>query len=200
MPNHRLTLLLVDDHPLFIDGFASMLRVLRPHWQLLSALTSAEAQVLLGATPGIDVILVDLQLPDIDGYETVRRMKADYAHVPITIISGREDAAARIKSMRAGANGFIAKTASAQEIVALIEQIGGGSQEFGKIERLPALSERQSEILQLLATGCANKEIRHRLGIAERTVRAHLTEIFQSLAVNSRVQAILKAQALGMID
>ena len=198
----RVSLLIVDDHPLFSDGFATMLRVQRPAWQLIRAYNSAEGCAALADNPGLDMIIVDIELPDRDGFETIAAMALINAAAPRVIISGREDAAARARARQAGASGFIFKRLPSERVVALIEQVLAGESGFsdgGAPGALPVLSARQSEVLGLLAEGHGNKEIRYRLNIAERTVRAHLTEIFQTLGVQTRVQAILRARQMGLI-
>jgi len=197
-----ISLLIVDDHPLFSDGFATMLGLQRPDWQLLRAYNSAEGCEALRANPALDLAVVDIELPDRDGFATIEAMAGINAAVPRVIISGREDAAAARRAQRSGASGFINKRLAADRIVALFEQVlagGSGFSEGISAEALPQLSARQFEVLDLLAEGHGNKEIRYRLNIAERTVRAHLTDIFQALGVQSRVQAILRAREIGLI-
>jgi DNA-binding NarL/FixJ family response regulator len=197
------TLLLVDDHPLFVSGFGAMLRQMRPEWELLSAFSSSAGCQLLGSYPDIDLAIVDIQLPDRDGFETVAAMAALRPEVPRLIISGREDATARAKARTAGACGFIAKAGAPEVVLDLIEAILSGNYDLDSgaaPAQPPGLSSRQFEVLMLLAEGCPNKVIRYRLGIAERTVRAHLTELFHSLGVTSRVQALVRARALKLIE
>jgi len=197
------TVLLVDDHPLFVSGFGAMLRQMKPEWELLSAFSSSAGCQLLTSYPNIDLAIVDIQLPDRDGFETVAAMAALRPEVPRLIISGREDATARAKARGAGACGFIAKTGAPDVILDLIEAILSGSYDAdtgAAASPAPGLSPRQFEVLMLLAEGCPNKVIRFRLGIAERTVRAHLTELFHSLGVTSRVQALVRARAMKLIE
>jgi two-component system, NarL family, nitrate/nitrite response regulator NarL len=194
------SLLIVDDHPLFSDGFATMLRLQRPDWRLLRAYNSAEGCETLTANPDLDLVIVDIELPDRDGFDTIETMAQINIAVPRLIISGREDSAARARSQRSGASGFVDKRLPADRIVALIEQVLAGQSGFSEgFAALPELSARQFEVLGLLAEGHGNKEIRYRLNIAERTVRAHLTDIFQALGVQTRVQAILRAREMGLI-
>jgi DNA-binding NarL/FixJ family response regulator len=197
------TLLLVDDHPLFVSGFGAMLRQMRPEWELLSAYSSSAGVQLLGSYPNIDLAIVDIQLPDRDGFETVAAMGALRPDVPRLIISGREDATARAKARSAGACGFIAKAGAPDTVLDLIEAILSGDYDMdsgGAHSPEPGLSPRQFEVLMLLAEGCPNKVIRYRMGIAERTVRAHLTELFHCLGVTSRVQALVRARAMKLIE
>ena len=201
-------LLVIDDHPLFVDGFAMMLRQARPAWTLVCGYSAADAERLLAApVPAdgdFDLIIIDIQLPDHDGFEVLAMIAAACPAAPRLIISGREDGLAQLRARQLGAKGFIVKSAPPAEILASIERILAGETVFLQngdgAATNPRLTTRQTEVLGLLAAGCANKEIRYRLDIAERTVRAHLTELFGILGANSRVQAILRARQLGLID
>lgn len=198
-------LLVIDDHPLFRAGFAAMAAAAGVDWSLDFAGSGAEGLAVLataalaGQAPAIAI--VDLGLPDMHGIELVRRIVADHG-VPCVVMSGQDDAAARIRARAAGARGFIAKTSAAPHMKRVIETVLTGLDAWTDDERelaMPSLTPRQAEILALLADGHGNKEIRYRLGIAERTVRAHLTELFQQLGAHSRAQAVLRARALGLV-
>jgi len=195
-----LTILIVDDHPLFAAGFAHMTRALRPNWTLHTACSASEAMDMLdGQTP--DLAICDVGLPDIDGFALLHAITANRPKLRVVLISGRNDPAVRVRARACGAAGFIAKTEPPEAIVAMIDSILAGAQVFGEAApaEMPVLTARQAEVLALLAEGHANKEIRHRLGIAERTVRAHLTELFQLLGASSRMQAVIRGRELGLI-
>jgi two-component system, NarL family, nitrate/nitrite response regulator NarL len=127
--------------------------------------------------------------------------------VPRLLISGREDQATLVRASRSGASGFVAKSWPVERLLKVIERVlAGGSGFDPRTDAQPAsggigqqLTLRQIEVLCLLAEGKSNKEIAHRLDIADRTVRAHLTELFQALGVASRVQAVLQAKQLGIV-
>ena len=195
------TILIVDDHPLFADGFAHMARTLRPAWTLHSAASAAGAlRALAEGRP--DLAIVDIGLPDDDGFGLLDEIVAATLDLPVILISGRDDAAVRVRARASGAAGFIAKTSPPETIVSQIDTVLQGGVAFADCAEagpMPALTLRQAEVLALLAEGHANKEIRHRLGIAERTVRAHLTELFHLLGANSRMQAVLRGRELGLI-
>lgn len=197
-----MRLLLIDDHPLFVDGFATMIAQLRPDWRFAFAHNSIDGVALLVADPAFDLVLVDLQLPDRDGFATIAAIAAVCPHLPRLVISGREDAAARMRAQVGGASGFIVKSLPPEQMIAVIDDVAAGRSGFaatGASGAMPCLSPRQLDVLTLLAEGHANKEIRFRLNIAERTVRAHLTELFATLGVQTRVNAILRAREIGLI-
>ena len=194
-------ILVVDDHPLFREGFAHMVRVLRPRWTLHFSDSAAHALDVLGKiTP--DLAIIDVALPGDDGFALIKGMESLPAAVPQILISGRDDAAVRMRARACGVKSFIAKTEDPETIVKTIEAVLNGGTVFDTRKssgEIPTLTGRQIEVLMLLAEGHGNKEIRHRLNIAERTVRAHLTELFHLLGAHSRMQAVLRARELGLI-
>jgi DNA-binding NarL/FixJ family response regulator len=196
-----VTALLVDDHPLFRDGFASMLRHHRPDWTLRTANTAAEALAALDEGQP-DLAIIDILLPDVDGFDAARAIAQRAPLVSRVMISGREDGAARLRSRDCGASGFISKAWAPERILEMLEEVLAGGVAFergAEAANGKALTSRQLEVLTLLADGHSNKAIERRMNIAPRTVRAHLTEIFHLLEVDGRVQAILKARQLGLI-
>jgi len=205
-------ILLVDDHPLFHEGLASAFARLAPDLQIVGAESSAAGLELLQSRP-IDLALVDLVLPNSDGLSAIAAYAAEAPHVPRVLISGREEPELVRKARDAGASGFIRKSLPLAALLGALRQILDGNAYFElesasdpERERpaagaLPAaeLTLRQLEVLKLLGSGWSNKEISAELCIAERTVRAHLTELFRALGASSRTQAILAAQRLGLL-
>jgi DNA-binding NarL/FixJ family response regulator len=195
------TILIVDDHPLFTDGFAHMACGLRPEWAIRTAASASQAVGALRILSP-DLVIVDVGLPDDDGFTLLRSINAAWPGLPTLLISGRDDAAVRVRAHASSASGFIAKTATPLDVIAMIEAVLAGGRAFWdglRSSEMPSLTSRQAEVLALLAEGHPNKEIRHRLGIAERTVRAHLTELFHLLGANSRMQAVIRGRELGLI-
>jgi len=193
------TILLVEDHPLFCEGFARMAQALAPGWTVRSV-DCADAACAAIAERGIDLVLVDAGLPGRDGFTLMEELSAAHPLIPLMLISAREDAAARMRAQACGAVGFIGKREPSEVMVERIATVLAGGTAFDQPgDDVPALTARQVEVLELLAQGHGNKEIRHRLGIAERTVRAHLTDLFQTLGAQTRVQAILRAREFGLI-
>jgi len=179
-----------------------MIARLRPSWTLAEAATGEEA---LAAIPAIrpDAVLVDVFLPDRDGFDLLHDIRARWAALPVILISGRDHAAMETRARGSPANGFVAKSTAGPNFVAAIEGALAGHSVFASRfpeSELPPLTLRQAQVLELLAAGHGNKEIRHRLGIAERTVRAHLTDIFHMLGVHGRMPAVIKARELGLIE
>lgn len=195
-------ILVVDDHPLFCEGLAHAALRLRPAWRLQFAHSAGCAHRALAAGE-LDLAIVDVGLPDVDGFSLLRAIASQYPQLPQILISGRNDAAVRVRARTSGARGFIAKTMPPDSIVDSVDAVLRGELALDPLPKgdsaMPKLSPRQAEILELLSEGHGNKEIRHRLGIAERTVRSHLTELFQLLDAHSRTQALIRARELGLI-
>ena len=208
MSDGGVTLLLVDDHPLYHAGLASVLKTLRPKYRLLSASDCEAGLATLSSDPAIDLVLIDIVLPGMDGFEAVAEYGRIYPHIPRMLISGREDKATLVRASRCGASGFVAKSWPVERLIGLVERVLGGGTGFedvtahvanGHAARKEDLTLRQIEVLCLLSQGKSNKEIAYALDIAERTVRAHLTELFHALDVGTRMNAVLKAQQLGIV-
>jgi DNA-binding NarL/FixJ family response regulator len=197
-----LNLLLVDDHPLFVEGFQAMVERLRPDWRLETA-AAGETALARITERAPDLVVLDVFLPDVDGFDLIHRMKARAPALPVVLVSGRDHAAMGVRARASPADGFVPKTTPPQQFVELIDAAlaGRGAWLGGKTPSAPPiLTPRQAQVLELLAAGHGNKEIRHRLGIAERTVRAHLTEVFQLLGVHGRMPAVIRARELGLIE
>ena len=196
-------ILLIDDHPLFCGGFVATCQGQRPSFRVSLAASIAEAVAFLGTGQPVNCILIDIMLPDGSGFDALQTLARLDPLTPRVMISGRDDRAARLRARHLGASGFISKSLNPIAIMAALDAILAGGVHFDDPESAPesddALTPRQLEVLDLLGKGCANKEIEDRLGLADRTVRAHLTVIFKHLGVQSRIRAVMEARAKGLI-
>jgi DNA-binding NarL/FixJ family response regulator len=198
-----MRILLIDDHPLFCGGFVASCRTHRPHFTVTIADTAAQARQLLCEQPGFNCILIDILLPDADGLEAMQDLARIDPLVPRVVISSRDDRTARLRAQHLGASGFISKAAQPEAIMQTMDRILAGEVCFEDAEEEVTdgiLRARQLEVLELLAEGCANKDIENRLNLAGRTVRAHLTTIFKALGVKGRARAVLEARRQGLIS
>ena len=203
-------ILLVDDHPLYHEGLASVFARLAPDLTILSA-GSAEAGLAVLRAADIDLALIDLVLPGGDGIAAMALYAREFPHVPRVLISGKEDPSVARRARDAGASGFIPKSLPIERMIEALRTLCDGGAYFDGSGPLPnssssssvasaaELTLRQLEVLKLLGEGRSNKEISSLLSIADRTVRAHLTELFRALGVTGRTQAILAGQRLGLL-
>jgi DNA-binding NarL/FixJ family response regulator len=194
----------VDDHAVVRDGIVNLLESAPGIEVVATAGGGAEAlEVVASANP--DVVVMDLSMPGMDGVEATKRLSVDHPDVKVLVLTTFADQRRILDALDAGAAGYLLKDAEPDAVIAAVRAVvAGGAPLDPKAARvlldsrqLPRqarhLSTREREVLALLATGMANKQIARRLGIAERTVKAHLTSIFQQLGVTDRTQAALWA-------
>jgi DNA-binding NarL/FixJ family response regulator len=194
----------VDDHAIVRDGIGRLLDSAPDIEVVATAADGAEA-IAAVATARPEVVLMDLSMPGVDGVEATRQLTAGYPDVKVLVLTTFADQRRILDALDAGAAGYLLKDADPDAVINAIRAVvAGGAPLDPKAARVlldsrqtpaPArrLSNRELEVLSLLATGLANKQIARRLGIAERTVKAHLTSIFQQLGVTDRTQAALWA-------
>jgi DNA-binding NarL/FixJ family response regulator len=200
-----IKVLVVDDHVIVRDGLAQVLASASDIELVATASNGVEALVAV-AEHRPDVVLMDLSMPEMDGVEATRHIAADHAGVRVLVLTSFSDQSRIMDALSAGAEGYLLKHSEPREIVAAIRSVyEGGSPLDPKAARVLlesrrtksadiALTDREQEVLLLVREGLANKQIARRLAISERTVKAHLTSVFQRLGVSDRTQAALWAQ------
>jgi len=214
--------LVVDDHPLIQEAVSNVLRRLEPQVAIDVAGDCEGGLDLAGHGTEPDLVLLDLSLPGLSGIPALKLWRRRYPGIPVVVLSAATDQQTVLAAIGAGAAGFIPKSASnAVMLNALRLVLAGGrylppevlSRSGGDEVTLPrarqgttlsietlGLSERQAEVLKLIARGASNKVICRELGLAERTVKAHVTAVFRALKVTSRTQAAIEASKLGLVD
>ena len=210
-----LTVLIVDDHVLFRDGLRALLSS-APDTTLVGEATTGEEAIALAASLQPDVILMDLKMPGMGGIVATRRILHESPHIGILMVTMFEDESSVFAAMRAGARGYILKGAKHAEMLRAIRAVGAGEAIFSPAiarrlmdffaqtqsvtmpQVLPDLSEREREILDLLAQGYKNAEIASRLILSPKTVRNYVSNIISKLQVADRTQAILRAREAGL--
>ena len=209
-----IRVLIVDDHPVYRDGLKTLFDSLSDA-EVVGEATSGEDAVSKAASLQPDVILMDLQMPGINGIEATRRILHTSPHIGVLVLTMFEDDDSVFAAMRAGARGYLLKGADQKEILRAIRSVANGEAIFAPAiaQRLitffanpsppvppqifPELTEREREILTLIAQGRSNMEIANRLALSEKTVRNHVSNIFNKLQVADRAHAIVKAREAG---
>ena len=217
MPPIRI--LLVDDQTMFREGLRVILSV-QPDFDVVGEAANGEEALHLAAKLKPQVILMDLRMPVMDGVEATRRLHTNLPESHVIMLTTFDDDEAVFEGLRAGASGYLLKDAPSEKLLEAIRAAARGESflqpsvaakvvaEFARLsEQAPRrpqpltepLTERELEVLGVVAKGASNKEIAERLFIAEGTVKNHLTNILNKLDARDRAQAVLKAKELGLI-
>lgn len=192
-PGH---ILVVDDHRLFADAMSGVLGGLETGLRVTSCASAEEALAIFAGGVRARLVLLDLGLPGLRGLEAFRALSAAAPGVPIVIVTAAEPSAEMHRLVREGARGVVHKRTGAAELLSILRFVLGGGTHL-PVELLAVsatdagddLTTRQREVLSLLAEGVSNKEIADRLGIAEATVRVHVSSVLRVLRVENRTQA-----------
>jgi DNA-binding NarL/FixJ family response regulator len=209
-----ISILVVDDHPVVREGLAAML-VTQPDMQVVAEADTGGKAVSLTKVHRPDVILMDLQLPDMDGSEAIAQIKADWPEARFLVLTSYDTDDRVLRAIRAGAQGYLLKGVPKDELFQAVRAICQGNSLLGpgiapqllQVYRptgpaqpdVDRLSQRELEILRLVADGARNKEIAAQLDISERTVKFHINSIFQKLGASSRTEAVKLAAQHGLI-
>jgi len=208
-------ILIADDHPLVRNGLRSLLTTAEDLEVVGEAATGEEA-IALAETLQPDVIVMDLRMPGINGIEATRRITQAHPHIRVLVVTLFEDDDSVFAALRVGARGYVLKDANEVEVLRAIRAVSGGDAIFSAsiAQRLidffagprpsvpslpfPDLTEREREILTLIAQGRSNSEIAQTLVISMKTVRNYISSIFSKLQVADRSQAIIRAREAGL--
>jgi len=214
-----ITILLVDDQPLFREGLRTLLSV-QPDLKVVGEAGDGEEAIKLCRTLKPAVVLMDLQMPMLDGVEATRRLHHEQPDSRVIVLTTFDDDEMVFDGLRAGALGYLLKDAPSEKLAEAIRAAARGESflqpsiaakvvaEFARLttKRSPPaqaliepLSDREQEILALIATGATNREIGNQLFLAEGTVKNHVTNVLGKLGVRDRTQAALKAREMGLI-
>jgi DNA-binding NarL/FixJ family response regulator len=208
-----IRILIADDHPVFRFGLKALLAT-EPDAEVIGEASTGEEAVSLASELAPDVILMDINMPDLNGIEATRQVLAARPQTGILIVSMLDDDSV-FAALRAGARGYLLKGAEGDATLRAIRIIAEGGTIFspgiaGRVMKyfagekpespapFPELTEREREILALLAQGLSNAEIAKHLVISQKTVRNHISKIFNKLQVSDRLQAALRAREAGL--
>ncbi len=210
-----IRVLIADDHQLFRDGLNALV-LSAPDTEVAGEAASGKEAIQLAAETQPDVILMDLQMPDMDGIEATRQIVQASPDIKVLMVTMFEDDQSVFAAMRAGARGYVLKGAKHEEMLRAIRAVSSGEAIFSPSiaarmmdffaagrrqipdEAFPDLTEREREILNLIARGESNAEIAAALTISIKTVRNHVSNIFSKLQVADRAQAVIRAREAGL--
>jgi DNA-binding NarL/FixJ family response regulator len=203
----------IDDHPMVLRGTCDMISG-AADLEVVARGCNGDEALALAENTQIDVLLLDINMPKRDGISVVKVLRARGDLTGVVMLSSADDDSSILRALQAGANGYLLKTATEEEIHRAIRMVAKGEPALvqpqvakavlanwrGIENATEALSERELTIVKTLAKDLSNKEIGARLGISDRTVQQHLSHIFSKLGAASRTGAVLKALQLGMIS
>ena len=209
-----LRVVVADDHPVFRDGLAMILR--DRGVDVVAEAADGQAALDAAAAHHPDVVLMDLAMPGLGGIEATRRLVAGSAKVAVLVLTMSEDDDSLFAALRAGARGYLLKESAADDIVRAVVTIARGGTVFGArvsarvldaaLARplpdapgpFPRLTEREREVLDLVARGYPNARVAHHLGMSEKTVRNHVSVILAKLPAATRAEAVALARDNGL--
>jgi two-component system, NarL family, nitrate/nitrite response regulator NarL len=211
-----MKILVVDDHPLFLDGLMQVLRQLDPEMITEQVPDAEQALNCLKAGRGFQLILVDINMPGMDGLDLLSALVEHELWVPAVVISAQDNPRIIASAMDAGALGFIPKSFSAAELLDALKRVLAGEvflpepvrQQIDRMRRSTAnidsgtkfgITTRQLRVLELLVKGYPNRKIALTLNLSEHTVKSHLKTLFAILGVDNRTGCVQKAEQLGLV-
>jgi DNA-binding NarL/FixJ family response regulator len=209
-----IRILLADDHAAFRRGLAALLETV-PGVVVSGEATDGEEVVRLALALQPDVVVMDVNMPGVDGIEATRQIVATSPHVAVLVLSMYEDDDQVFGALKAGARGYLLKGADRTELIRAVRSVASGEAIFGPgiARRLvaffgrrpmvepavfPELTDREREILDLIARGRTNAEITQHLGLSPKTIRNHVSNIFSKLQVAHRAEAVVRAREAGL--
>lgn len=208
-----LTIIIADDHPLFRGALVQALQGMVEQLVVIECGEFAAALEAAGENPDADLMLLDLAMPGVSGFSGLMTLRAQFAGLPIVIVSATDDCGTVRRSLELGASGFIPKSSGLDDIRIGVQTVLEGGlwapkgdvapQEDDQglteiLDRLKTLTPQQSRVLAMLGEGLLNKQIAYELGVSEATIKAHVSAILLKLNVDSRTQAVIKLGKINM--
>jgi DNA-binding NarL/FixJ family response regulator len=206
----RITVLVVDDHPLFRDALTLAVERAAPDAEIIEAGSLAQALDIARSDRDLNLLLLDLMMPDNRGFAGLAALHAERPQTPIIVVSAADAAQVAPRAREYGAIGFLSKAAKLDAIAGAVRQALDGARCLDAdppapaaagddlSRRISSLTPAQLKVLLGLLEGRLNKQIAYDMAISEATVKAHMTAVFRKLNVRNRTQAVLAAQALGL--
>lgn len=220
MERNILKILVIDDHPLFIDGVSQVLKQLSTTVEVFKATSVQEALTRLESQNDFDLILLDLSLPDMDGFSFLQRFSADEYCIPVVVVSAEANLSYIRKALEHNVLGFVPKSLCANDMLCAFQSVLEGNQflpdniahmlsENKRTQELSSLpphakhagiSIKQYAVLQLMVAGYSNQAIAEKLHRTENTVKSHIAALFQILSVSNRTECVEQARVRGLLN
>lgn len=209
----RGTIIIADDHPLFRGALRQAVSGTFKDLQVIEAGTLEEATAAIQAEPDVDLVLLDLKMPGVNGFSGLTFLRSQYPAIPVIVVSGIEDPVTIRTCIEFGASGYIPKTLSIETMHGAIAAVIAGGQwtpphirldiaadkeTVDLVRRLASLTPQQMRVLTMLSEGLLNKQIAYELSVSEATVKAHVSAILMKLGVESRTQAVIAASKIEL--
>lgn len=203
----RIRVVSVDDHLLLREGIAAVLEE-QPDMMLVGQAATGREALAMFRQQRPDVTLMDLRMPDMSGIEAIAAIRAEFPAARIIVLTTYAGDVQALQALRAGASGYLLKNMVRKELIEIIRAVHSGKRhvpaeiaiEIAEHAVNDALTEREVQILRIVAAGKANKSIATELGISESTVKAHMKSILQKLDANDRTHAVIIALKRGVLD
>jgi DNA-binding NarL/FixJ family response regulator len=207
------TIIIADDHPLFRGALRQSVASIMPQARVMEASGMDDLNATLSQERDVDLILLDLTMPGVQGFSGLMSLRAQYPELPVVIVSATEEPTVIRRAMDFGASGFIPKSIDIDSIGGAIQAVLAGdtwtppdvdlsatedAETADLVRRLGTLTPQQVRVLTMLSEGLLNKQIAYELGVSEATVKAHVSAILDKLGVDSRTQAVIAASKIGV--
>jgi DNA-binding NarL/FixJ family response regulator len=212
----RVRIAIADDHPVVREGLAAMLET-QPDFEVVGHAATGPAALALIATQRPDVLLLDLEMPELDGVAVLRRLQDDDSRTRTIVFTVFDTDDRIITAVEAGAAGYLLKGAPRAEVFAAVRTVANGGsllapvaasavfrrmrgESTASVAAAPLLTPREQTVLEHVAHGLSNKQIAAALGISERTVKFHVSSVFEKLGAANRADAVARAAQAGLIS
>ena len=202
-------IVIADDHPLFRDALRLAVGDALPACIFDTAGTLAQTVDILERVDDVDLVLLDLKMPGVQGYSGLMLLRSQFPLVPVVVVSGTEETNVITRAIRLGASGFIPKSASVPDMQRAVQTVLQGNvwlpdgvdltepnEDDYLAQRLATLTPQQTRVLMMLREGMLNKQIAYELSVSEATIKAHVSAVVQKLQVDSRTQAVIAASRM----
>ncbi len=205
--------IIADDHPLFRDAIKQAIEGLMPNCSFMLSGDLDDLRQQLRETDGVELVLLDLSMPGSTGFSGLLSIRSEFQDIPVIVVSATEDPLTIRKCIELGASGFIPKSSGAEYIVEGIKAVQAGEvwtppnidmeadmdETSSKLlAKIQSLTPQQTRVLSMLAEGLLNKQIAYELSVSEATVKAHVSAVLLKLEVDSRTQAVIMMNKIGV--